>query len=339
MKYSKSLGVTAMVIALATTSILGSTTVMAQTLPPDEAAMIAAVKAAREQYNSGENDMTKGAARYARKQALCDVVKSGEVADWIGKATSLTTNGDGKGVVTVEIANGISIKTWNNDISDAMDDTLLVPSSHVFQQAMKFKEGDTVSFSGNFIVDNTDCFREGSMTLNGSMTEPEFIFHFTKIDAPDDYSTQANTEAPQPAELATPAPVPVAAPAAPVPDLAPTAAPPAAWPAPAAVAAPVAAAPATAQEDSVLANLSLLFKKGLTDRAAWEKWFACLTGNYQGGALYWTGQRSLPHPGACQSTDVTFQAGCEAAKERLDPTDVLRKSEPDYKLGWNAFGK
>jgi hypothetical protein len=45
------------------------------------------------------------------------------------------------------------------------------------------------------------------------------------------------------------------------------------------------------------------------------------------------------NPGSCKSSVTVFQAGCEAAKERLSSVDVLRKSEPDYKLGWNAFGK
>ena len=47
-------------------------------------------------------------------------------------------------------------------------------------------------------------------------------------------------------------------------------------------------------------------------------------------------QRSIPHPGACIGTPA-FVAGCNQAKPRLAPCDILRKSEPDYKLGWNSF--
>jgi hypothetical protein len=83
--------------------------------------------------------------------------------------------------------------------------------------------------------------------------------------------------------------------------------------------------------------LSAMFQKGLTDRTAWEQWFTSLSGVYQGGADYWTAQRSLAHPGPCEGSPE-FVAGCTAAKTRLTPSDVLRKSEPDYKLGWNAYG-
>ena len=62
--------------------------------------MIAAVMSARDQYNNGGNDMTKGAAQFNAKQALCNLMKSGEVSNWVGKATALTTNSDGKGVIS-----------------------------------------------------------------------------------------------------------------------------------------------------------------------------------------------------------------------------------------------
>jgi hypothetical protein len=35
--------------------------------------------------------------------------------------------------------------------------------------------------------------------------------------------------------------------------------------------------------------------------------------------------------------DAEFFAGCTAAKERLAAADAMRKTEPNYKLGWNAW--
>jgi hypothetical protein len=32
-----------------------------------------------------------------------------------------------------------------------------------------------------------------------------------------------------------------------------------------------------------------------------------------------------------------FTFGCEAAKARLTPKDVKRKSDPDYRRGWNSY--
>jgi hypothetical protein len=81
---------------------------------------------------------------------------------------------------------------------------------------------------------------------------------------------------------------------------------------------------------------SPMFQKGLADRTAWENWLLKLDGDKRAGAEYWASQRSIPHPGACIGTPP-FVAGCNQAKPRLAPCDILRKSEPDYKLGWNSF--
>ncbi len=81
------------------------------------------------------------------------------------------------------------------------------------------------------------------------------------------------------------------------------------------------------------------YGQGQTDRQAWETWFGPLTGDYRAGAEYWAGQRSLPNPGSCSaapsSTGADWTAGCFAAQQRLAPSDVRRKTEPDYRLGWN----
>jgi hypothetical protein len=112
-------------------------------------------------------------------------------------------------------------------------------------------------------------------------------------------------------------------------------------PTPVAAPAPAQPAPTPGAETAPAPTTpqSPMYEKGLRDRTTWEQWVSSLTGNYRGGAEYWAGQRSLLNHGSCKSSDTVFQAGCEAATERLASVDVLRKSEPDYKLGWNAFGK
>jgi hypothetical protein len=81
------------------------------------------------------------------------------------------------------------------------------------------------------------------------------------------------------------------------------------------------------------------YRQGQADRQAWETWFGTLTGDYRAGADWWSGQRSLPHPGSCSaappSAGADWMAGCIAAQERLAPSDVRRRMEPDYRLGWN----
>jgi hypothetical protein len=84
------------------------------------------------------------------------------------------------------------------------------------------------------------------------------------------------------------------------------------------------------------APVSSLFTQGLADRTAWEQWVGGLSSDFETGARYWAGQRSLPRPGSCTGVPA-FTAGCEAARARLTPTDIMRKSYPEYRAGWNSY--
>lgn len=77
---------------------------------------------------------------------------------------------------------GIIIKTWNNSLSDMGDHTLIEPGSAVFNTASNFSEGQIIKFSGTFLrgIEN-ECVRESSLSLQGTLDEPEFIFRFSSV--------------------------------------------------------------------------------------------------------------------------------------------------------------
>jgi hypothetical protein len=83
------------------------------------------------------------------------------------------------------------------------------------------------------------------------------------------------------------------------------------------------------------------FDQGLADRAEWEQWVSAQSGDFRRGAEWWTGRRSLSSPGACNgpaaAMNQQFIFGCEEAKVRLSPNDLKRKSDPDYRRGWNSY--
>jgi hypothetical protein len=82
------------------------------------------------------------------------------------------------------------------------------------------------------------------------------------------------------------------------------------------------------------------FQQGVADRAAMEKWTAGLTGDYKRGVDWWAEHRSAANPGPCRGREATsfeFISGCEAASARLAPVDVKRKSDPEYRRGWNTY--
>ena len=101
--------------------------------------------------------------------------------NWTGTVGKLSSNSDGNGVLQVDIGDGIGVGTWNNAYFDIGDNTLIEASSPLFVQALRLSTGQRVGFSGRFLPSDTDCIRERSLTLDGSIQEPEFVFAFEAI--------------------------------------------------------------------------------------------------------------------------------------------------------------
>lgn len=143
-----------------------------------------AVNNARSGFHAaGTDEFAQGATRPTRRAAICatELGRSVVVREWIGRVHGRTTNGDGKGVLSVDLGNVIPIKTWNNSLSDIGDRTLVEPGSPVYLAMGSLRQGDWVRVSGNFVRSDVDCVREASVTIRGSMATPEFIFRFESI--------------------------------------------------------------------------------------------------------------------------------------------------------------
>ncbi len=155
--------------------------------PTEEVNFITAVQRAKDQFASGSNDMQKGASRPTRAREICAVLRSLQIQNWVGTIEELTSNSDGKGVVTINIGEAILVKTWNNSLSDIVDETLIDPESPLFNKASALVKGEMVFFSGSFLPNKIDCVKEASLSLHGSITSPEFIMKFSDISV---YSEQ-----------------------------------------------------------------------------------------------------------------------------------------------------
>jgi hypothetical protein len=86
---------------------------------------------------------------------------------------------------------------------------------------------------------------------------------------------------------------------------------------------------------------STTFQQGAADRRTLEQWFASLSGVYSGGAKFWAEHRSDRQTPSCYGNGGLnpgeFTAGCLMAQQRLTNSDVRRKSDPDYRRGWNSY--
>jgi hypothetical protein len=150
-------------------------------VPSDQAGFVRAISTARTAYRAAANKLAAGGARSRRQQAICSALQGQSASGWIGTIAELSSNGDGKGVISIEVAPDVHVATWNNALSDIGSDTLIEPASSLFKRLAAMRRGDIVKFSGNFNSSQVDCVGEQSVTLDGSMTDPVFTMRFTSI--------------------------------------------------------------------------------------------------------------------------------------------------------------
>ncbi len=151
-------------------------------LPASQRDFLARTADYRQRFQSTANELQQSALRDERRSALLKALNSGlTVERWTGTLRKLETNTEGKAIVTVRLAPGVDLLTWNNSISDAMHQTMIDKGTSLYAALMTMSVGDPVTVSGSFLSSDQDGVWETSMTIDGSMTAPEFLFHFTNI--------------------------------------------------------------------------------------------------------------------------------------------------------------
>jgi hypothetical protein len=96
----------------------------------------------------------------------------------------------------------------------------------------------------------------------------------------------------------------------------------------------------TATERALILPQSPAFQQGLADRTRIETWVHGLQSDARAGAESWAGRRSLRDPGNCDAplgNPVDWSSGCISARQMLSPLDQRRRTEPEYRRGWNSL--
>ncbi|WP_172730203.1 hypothetical protein [Neorhizobium tomejilense] len=151
-------------------------------LPAKQTSFISAISDYSKRFNSASNELQQSALRDQRRGAILTALGTQLQADgWIGTLRKLETNGDGKAVVTVRLAPDLDILTWNNALSDVLHSTLIEKGTPLYAALMNMSVGDKVKVSGNFVRADADGIFENSITIDGAMTAPEFLFRFNNI--------------------------------------------------------------------------------------------------------------------------------------------------------------
>lgn len=132
-------------------------------------------------YKKAKNELQKSSLRSGRRDAIRSILNNFEVHNWSGKIVELSTNSEGKAILSIRIAPNIEIKTWNNALSDVVSNTLIEQDSKLYKQLMALSNHQQITFSGYFFQSEDDHIKETSMTEKGSMANPEFLMKFTTV--------------------------------------------------------------------------------------------------------------------------------------------------------------
>lgn len=103
---------------------------------------------------------------------------------------------------------------------------------------------------------------------------------------------------------------------------------------------PTASAGASTAVVSQATTPSAAFSEGREARVEYQRWFDSITDDdYREGAKFWAGNRSNKPPPSCKAAAPSqiWLSGCVAAEAMLTPVDARRRSEPDFKAGWNSL--
>lgn len=152
--------------------------------PPEATSFLRTVAAGAQASDAATNEAQRSQARAERDRALCSTLGPGLVArGWTGVVRSVSANGAGKGVLEVEIAEGVRLQTAHSAFGDVGKGTLVEPSSRVFDLLQLLEEGDKIRLSGRFVRDGEECPAEGSLLLEEAMQSPSFYFDFSDLAA------------------------------------------------------------------------------------------------------------------------------------------------------------
>ena len=148
--------------------------------PEDQSRFVQIIERAKEAIDNAETDLQKNVALRERDKELCSTLSGNKVKGWSGVVKNVGATGEGKAYVDIEIADRIRVQTWNNALSDILDETLIPTSSPFFDNLVALNEGDLVTFSATFLKGNT-CLKRGNLTEVFYGISPEFIVRFSDV--------------------------------------------------------------------------------------------------------------------------------------------------------------
>ncbi len=165
-----------------TTSAKSTTAAATLSRPEPQSRFLSVTAEYSDRFRSATNELQQSALRDERRAALITALGSQlSVNGWVGTIRQLETTSEGKAILAVRLSSNIDIMTWNNGLSDIVDGTLIDKGTPVYEALLNMSVGDSVAVSGSFFPSVEDGVKETSLTIRGSMGEPEFLFRFQDV--------------------------------------------------------------------------------------------------------------------------------------------------------------
>ncbi|MCK9453506.1 MAG: hypothetical protein M0Q90_17575, partial [Bacteroidales bacterium] len=150
-------------------------------IPSEQEQFINAIENYVNSFRAAKNELQQYALRDQRKNELAKLMHGRSVSSWVGTISQLGTNTEGKAHLSIRVSPDIEIKTWNNALSDINSNTLIPKGSELYSSLFNLSRGQKVQFSGSFFSSEADYIEEISLTIQGSMRYPEFLFKFKSV--------------------------------------------------------------------------------------------------------------------------------------------------------------
>ena len=151
-------------------------------VPAPQKEFVDTVLSYKADFRKAQNELQQSSVRTKRRQALAGLGLGMAVENWVGKIKRMETTTEGHAVLAVTIGDNVEIHTWNNAFADMGVGTLISHESPLYDKLSEMARGQQIKFSGSFLPSEDDYYEELSLTIEGSMSQPEFLFKFSDVD-------------------------------------------------------------------------------------------------------------------------------------------------------------
>jgi hypothetical protein len=147
--------------------------------PSDEREVVTLIETARRRYDDANHDLQRDAALADRDEQICALLGDGRVEGWTGQIYEIDSDGDGNGIIGINIEPNTQVTTRNGAFSN--EDTL-IPPGPLLDRVTELETGEVVRFSGRFIPDDDGpCFTNPRLTQHQRIDKPLMVFRFKDV--------------------------------------------------------------------------------------------------------------------------------------------------------------